>query len=53
MNYCKYRLVLDIFEELGLITVAPDGSSIGMNPVDKVNLEESEILTGLRRAAGM
>ncbi len=53
MNYCKYRLILDIFEELGLIVTAPDGSSIAMNPVAKVNLEESEILTGLRKAAGM
>lgn len=49
MNYCKYRLILDIFEELGLITAAPDGSSIEMKAVGKVDLEQSEILRGLRR----
>ena len=49
MNYCKYRLILDIFEELWLITAAPDGSSIEMKAVRKVDLEQSEILRGLRR----
>ena len=50
MNYCKYRLILDIFEELGLISIPPDGSSISMEEVGKVDLESSRILTSLRQA---
>ena len=50
MNYCKYRLILDIFEELGLISIPPDGSSISVEEVGKVDLESSRILTSLRQA---
>ena len=50
MNYCKYRLILDIFEELGLISIPPDGSSISMEEAGKVDLESSRILTSLRQA---
>lgn len=49
INYCKYRLMLDIFVELGLLRIPADLSSIEMLETGKVNLENSEILTGLRQ----
>ena len=49
MNYCKYRLILDIFQELGLIRLPADFSAIYMEETGKVNLENSEILTWLRQ----
>ncbi len=48
MNYCKYRLALDIFCEMGLLSISPDFLSMKILPVaGKVNLEESKILQGL------
>ena len=48
MNYCKYRLSLDIFREVGLISISPDFSSMRLIPVEgKVDLERSEILKAL------
>lgn len=49
MNYCKYRLILDIFQELKLIRIPADFSAIYMEETGKVNLENSEILTWLRQ----
>ncbi len=49
MNYCKYRLILDIFQELELIRLPADFSAIYMEETGKVNLENSEILTWLRQ----
>ncbi len=49
MNYCKYRLSLDIFREMGLIELPGDLSSIKVLPSSRVNMEASHILQGLRR----
>lgn len=50
VNYCKYRLMLDILSELSLIRVAPDFSSVKLcEGTGKVNLEDSAILRGLQR----
>lgn len=49
MNYCKYRISLDIFREMGLIELPGDLSSIQILPSGKVNMEDSEILRQLRR----
>lgn len=53
MNYCKYRLSLDILGEMGLITVPADRSAIRLNPVTgKVQIEDSAILSAVRRMRG-
>lgn len=53
MNYCKYRLSLDILSEMGLITVPADRSAIRLNPVTgKVQIEDSAILSEVRRMRG-
>ncbi|MEG2597324.1 MAG: DHHA1 domain-containing protein, partial [Oscillospiraceae bacterium] len=50
INYCKYRLMLDILAELDLISIAPDFSRIEMKTgTSQVNLETSQILKGLRK----
>jgi single-stranded-DNA-specific exonuclease len=50
MNYCKYRISLDIFREVGLIRLPGDLSNVEVLPVEgKVNLEASEILQKLRK----
>ncbi len=51
LNYCKFRLILDVFEELGLISIPPDSSFIEMRNVGKVDLEQSTILRNLHEAA--
>lgn len=49
INYCKYRLMLDILSELSLVSVAPDFSSVKLcEGAGKVNLEDSAILRGLQ-----
>ena len=48
MNYCKYRLILDIFQELKLAEIPADLSSVRLLETGKVDLESSQILTGLR-----
>ena len=48
MNYCKYRLILDIFRELKLIGLPADFSAVQMLETGKVDLDSSRILTGLR-----
>ena len=48
LNYCKYRLSLDIFREMGLIEISPDFSVMRLLPVEgKVKMEESSILRKL------
>lgn len=49
MNYCKYRISLDIFREMGLIELPGDLSSIKILPSGKVNMEDSRILQQLRK----
>lgn len=50
INYCKYRLMLDILSELSLIRVAPDFSSVKiLEGIGKVSLEDSEILRCLKQ----
>ena len=48
INYCKYRLILDIFQELKLAEIPADLSSVRLLETGKVDLESSQILTGLR-----
>ena len=48
INYCKYRLILDIFTELGLVSIPADRSDIVLLDTGKVELESSRILTKLR-----
>ncbi len=53
MNYCKFRISLDIFSELGLIKTDIFYETAEALPVDhKADLESSEILAGLRNSAG-
>lgn len=47
MNYCKYRLILDIFRELGLVLIPADLSGIKLLDSGKVQLERSAILNAL------
>ena len=49
LNYCKFRLMLDIFSELKLISVPADSSSVKLLDTGKVDLEASRILTWLRQ----
>lgn len=52
MNYCKFRLCLDIFAQLGLLALDPCTKSCAKLPVrKKVNLEASELLGILREKA--
>lgn len=54
MNYCKYRVSLDIFREMGLISLSSDLSRMELTPVSgKVDLEQSKILQVMRRLAGV
>ena len=49
INYCKLRICLDIFSELGLIRYDYSVSEVSKAKVkEKVNLENSKILRGLR-----
>ncbi|MDE5576631.1 MAG: hypothetical protein K2J11_04515, partial [Oscillospiraceae bacterium] len=49
MNYCKFRLALDIFAETGLIGTDPYSGTVRRLHVDKkVNLDDSALLAELR-----
>ena len=53
MNYCKYRLSMDILQEMQLIRIEPDFSSVSMLPVTgKVQMEQSVILSRLCQQKG-
>lgn len=53
MNYCKFRLALDIFEELGLVEADVYGETVRRLPTDKkVDLDSSKILAELKQSAG-
>lgn len=50
MNYCKLRLALDIFSELGLVQQDLWTQRVHRNPVkEKVNLQSSVLLQGLQK----
>ncbi len=50
MNYCKLRLALDIFSELGLVRQDLWTQRVHRNPVkEKVNLQSSVLLQGLQK----
>lgn len=49
INYCKFRLALDIFEELGLFEVNRYNETVTSRTVSqKADLDSSEILKGLK-----
>ena len=53
MNYCKLRIITDIFRDKGLIEYEAASMKIKMLPVTKkVDLEESETLVKLRSMIG-
>ena len=53
MNYCKYRVSLDIFREMGLISLSPDLRRMEVLPVEgKVDMETSSVLASVRKMAG-
>ena len=50
INYCKFRLALDIFEELGLIVTDRYAETVRRLPAEKkVNLDDSQLLAELRQ----
>lgn len=50
INYCKFRLALDIFEELGLVDTDLYGETAARKDVtQKADLESSQILAGLKK----
>lgn len=50
INYCKFRLALDIFEELGLFEVNRYSETVISRTVSqKADLDSSEILNGLKK----
>lgn len=52
INYCKFRLALDIFEELGLFEVNRYNETVTSKTVSqKADLDSSEILNGLKSLA--
>lgn len=49
MNYCKLRIALDVFSELGIAKVNEYNGTVRRLPVNgKVNLEDSELLRNVR-----
>ena len=51
MNYCKFRLALDIFSELGLVQQDLWTRQVHRKPVSaKVDLQQSVLLQGLRKS---
>ncbi|MCM1024258.1 MAG: single-stranded-DNA-specific exonuclease RecJ [Prevotella sp.] len=49
MNYCKFRLAVDIFDELGLFTADRYAETVSRKPnAEKVNLDDSVLLAELR-----
>lgn len=54
INYCKLLIALDVFAEMGLISLNPaTGEAVRLPVQHKVNLEDSAILAELRRLAGI
>ncbi len=52
INYCKFRLAVDIFEELGLFAADRYSETLRRLPAEgKVNLDDSKILASLRALA--
>lgn len=52
INYCKFRLALDIFEELGLFEVNRYSETVTRRTVSqKADLDSSEILNDLKKLA--
>ena len=52
MNYCKFRLAADIFDEMKLAAVdIYDETIVRLQVSEKVDLENSEILKKLRGMA--
>lgn len=50
INYCKFRLILDIFEELGLVDTDVYAETAARKAVtQKADLEASTILAGLKK----
>lgn len=50
LNYCKFRIILDVLDELKLIKISPLEDAITLpEQVKKVNLEQSEILHRLEQ----
>ncbi len=53
LNYCKVRIALDAFAELGLITFTPLDAAVMRCPVrQKVDLASAETLQNLKRKLG-
>lgn len=53
MNYCKLRIIVDIFRDKGLIAYEPASMRIKLLPVSKkVDLEDSDTLVRLRSMIG-
>ena len=51
INYCKLRLLLDILEESGLISISPSQMEITMLPVEgKVDLKAAPLYQRLSQA---
>lgn len=50
LNYCKFRIILDIFEEMNLISVSHSTDIINLvaHGTEKINLENSDILGNLK-----
>jgi single-stranded-DNA-specific exonuclease len=44
INYCKLRICLDIFAELGLVEIGDGETDVKRLPAQKVDLQGSEIL---------
>lgn len=54
MNYCKLRLCIDVFADLGLVKFVPSLQKVKILPVNKkVDLDSSTILTALRNKISM
>lgn len=49
LNYCKYRLIIDILSEAGLITIGNMLNGISVNNVNgKVNIDETQTMIKLK-----
>lgn len=53
LNYCQYRVILDMLDELGLIEVSPLQDSITLSEYEhKVDLQQAPTLQRLEKLAG-
>ena len=51
MNYCKFRIILDVFDELGLLETDICRETVKLAPATvKADLDDSKILSELKRA---